>query len=140
MQTSHADAVREGFFSKLGLVADYAVTYASAPAVKHLLAFGLLASLAATGCAASSAADDDGGPIDQDAGIKADVKSSTDSGGKQDTGTTEQCVPTCTSDQDCENSCPQVPNGVNCCDTSTGICYAYASNVCPAPVLDAGYD
>ncbi len=139
MQTSHDDAARERIFSKLGLAATYAVTYGSSPAVKHtLLAFALLASLAATGCAASGVADDDGGPSDFDSGIKADVK--TDGAKQQETGTTQECVPSCSSDTDCENSCPAVPNGVNCCDTSTGICYAYASSVCPAPVQDAGFD
>jgi len=139
MQTSHDDAARERFFSKLGLARRYAVTYRASPSVKHLLlSVALLASLAATGCAASSAADDDGGPIDEDAGLK-DAKGS-DGNTNKDSSNNEQCVPTCTSDQDCENSCPAVPNGVNCCDTSTGICYAFASSTCPAPVTDAGFD
>ena len=110
--------------------------------MKHLiLSVALLASLAATGCAASAETDDDGGPTNEDAGLKADANKGNDSGNtQQDSGSQGQCVPTCTSDQDCENSCPLVPNGVNCCDTSTGICYAFASTTCPAPVQDAGFD
>ncbi|HEY1960747.1 MAG TPA: hypothetical protein VGH28_34280 [Polyangiaceae bacterium] len=107
--------------------------------MKHiLLSVALLASLAATGCAASAETDDDGGPTNEDAGFKADAKS--DGANQQDGNDNNQCVPSCTSDQDCESSCPSVPNGVNCCDTSTGICYAFASSVCPAPVTDAGFD
>ena len=89
------------------------------------------------GCAASGEEDLDGG-----FGLDGAVK--TDSGGadsgKKDGGSTTSCVPTCSTDQDCQNSCPAVPNGINCCDTSTGICYAYASQVCPAPIPDAGFD
>ncbi len=99
-----------------------------------LLACALV--LAATGCATSSGTDLDGG--DLDAAVKADAPK-TDSGTK-DSGSQQQCVSQCTSDTDCESSCPNVPNGVNCCDTSTGICYAYSANACPAPVQDAGFD
>lgn len=140
MQTSHDDAARERFFSKLGLARSYAVTYRASPSVKKhlLLSVALFASLAATGCAASSAADDDGGPIDEDAGLK-DAKGS-DGNTNKDTGPSQCETIQCTSDQDCENACPPVQNGSNCCDTSTGICYAYNSTVCPAPVQDAGFD
>lgn len=139
MEDSHDDASRERFFSQLGLVRHYAVTYAAAPAVKYtLLALGLLASLAATGCAASGAADDDGGLFDPDSGLKPDG-AKTDGGNKDSGNNNGQCPSSCASDFDCQNSCPDVPNGINCCDTSTGICYAYASTMCPAPV-DAGFD
>ena len=80
----------------------------------------------------------DGG--EGDAAVKTDSSPKTDSGNKQDSGPTQQCVSQCTTDDDCANSCPQVPNGVNCCDTSTGICYAYSSQQCPVPVQDAGFD
>ena len=89
--------------------------------------------LALTNCASSGEADLDGG---EDGAVKVDAKVDT---GKPD-APKEQCVPTCTSDDDCSGSCPAVPNGVNCCDTSTGICYAYSASVCPAPVADAGFD
>lgn len=93
--------------------------------------------LAATGCASSGETDLDGGELD--GAVKTDAAKS-DTGTAKDTGSQQQCVSQCTSDTDCENSCPNVPNGVNCCDTSTGICYAYSSTVCPAPVQDAGFD
>ncbi len=101
-----------------------------------LLSCALL--LAATGCASSGETDLDGG-IELDAQVKTDAPKS-DSGGNKDSGSQQQCVQQCTSDQDCESSCPLVPNGVNCCDTSTGICYAYSGSACPAPVADAGFD
>ena len=130
----------ERIFSKLGLARRYAVTYRASPSVKHLLlSVALLASLAATGCAASSAADDDGGPTNEDAGLK-DAKGS-DGNTNQDTGPSQCETIQCTSDQDCQNVCPPVTNGgANCCDTTTGICYAFASSTCPAPVADAGFD
>jgi hypothetical protein len=99
-----------------------------------LLSCALL--LALTNCASSGEADLDGG--ETDAAIKTDA-AKVDSG-KQDSSQGQQCVSQCATDDDCANSCPQVPNGVNCCDTSTGICYAYSSTVCPAPVGDAGFD
>ena len=95
--------------------------------------------LALTNCASSGEADLDGGET-TDAAVKTDSASKTDSGNKQDSGQQQQCVSQCATDDDCANSCPQVPNGVNCCDTSTGICYAFNSSTCPAPVQDAGFD
>ena len=88
--------------------------------------------LALTNCANSSGEGDDGGADV----VKVDAKADA---GKPD-APTEQCIPQCTSDDDCSGSCPAVPNGVNCCDTSTGICYAYSASSCPAPVADAGFD
>ena len=93
--------------------------------------------LALTNCASTGEGDDDGGNT-LDAAVKTDA-AKPDSGNKQDSGG-QQCVSQCTSDDDCANSCPQVPNGVNCCDTSTGICYAYSSSSCPVSVQDAGFD
>ena len=101
-----------------------------------LLASVLL--LAATGCANSSDVDLDGGE-ELDAAQKTDA-AKTDSGSNQDSGSQSQCVTSCASDTDCQNSCPLVPNGVNCCDLSTGICYAWNDTSCPAPVEDAGFD
>ncbi len=99
-----------------------------------LLSCALL--LAATGCASSGETDLDGG--DLDAQVKTDAPKAD--AGNKDTGSQQQCVQQCTSDQDCQNSCPLVPNGTNCCDTSTGICYAYAGTSCPVSVQDAGFD
>jgi hypothetical protein len=92
--------------------------------------------LALTNCASSGDADLDGGDVD--AAIKTDA-AKTDAANKPDTGG-PQCIAQCTSDDDCSGSCPEVPNGVSCCDISTGICYSYNDAVCPAPVQDAGFD
>lgn len=135
------DATHERSFRETRLVHRYSVTYAPASAVKHtLLSCTVLALsiVALTGCAASAEGDDDSGLLD--AAIKVDSAPAKDAAPKKDSGPPAQCVNTCASDQDCENSCPAVPNGVNCCDTSTGICYAYSSTICPEPVLDAGLD
>jgi hypothetical protein len=106
-----------------------------------LLTCILLSTSALWGCAASAAEPDDGG-LSGDSG-KHDSGSDSgknDSGTNQDSGNQGgQCVPSCTSDLDCQNSCPNVPNGINCCDTATGICYANAASSCPVPV-DAGFD
>ena len=50
------------------------------------------------------------------------------------------CVATCTSDSQCQTSCPANPLGANCCDTIAGVCYAAMVAVCPAsmPGDDAG--
>ncbi len=128
--------IMAAFFSNPRLVCRKAVTYAALSPVKQLLlACAGLSFIALTGCATSAGTDDDGG-LEVDAALKdAPVK---------DTGKKDQaapvCIPTCTSDDDCSGSCPDVPGGVNCCDTSTGICYAYASSTCPAPPEDAGTD
>jgi hypothetical protein len=40
----------------------------------------------------------------------------------------------CTSNLDCQLTCPAVQGGgTNCCETSAGICYATASTTCPVP-------
>ena len=97
-----------------------------------LLASALL--LAATGCATSSEIDLDGGDLD---GSKLDAPKGDSSSNKD--SSTQECVSSCSADLDCQNSCPEVPNGVNCCDLSTGICYAYAATSCPV-IDDAGFD
>lgn len=50
----------------------------------------------------------------------------------------KQCVAKCTSDMDCQNSCPAAPAGVNCCDLSTGACYANSNSTCPKTQDDGG--
>jgi len=59
--------------------------------------------------------------------------------GDASTGTpAKQCVAKCTSDLECENSCPAAPAGVNCCDVSTGACYANSNSSCPKTSDDGG--
>ncbi len=88
-------------------------------------------------CASSGDADLDGG--DLDAAPKADAPKARRRQAR--TLGRSSSATQCTSDQDRENSCPLVPNGVNCCDTSTGICYANAGDdVSRAGTQDAGFD
>jgi hypothetical protein len=102
-----------------------------------LLTCSLLCVSALWGCATSTAIDFDGG---LDGATLKDSGNKTDSGNNNnDSGQQGQCPSSCFSDMDCQNSCPAVPNGINCCDTATGICYANASSTCPVPV-DAGFD
>ena len=129
------------FFREVRLERRYAITYGSAPAVKTLfLSLGALAVFSLSGCAASASSDDDGGPIDDYDAATYDAAKKADSGSNTDTGSQSQCVTSCTQDLDCQNSCPLVPSGINCCDTATGVCYAYSSTTCPVPVTDAGFD
>lgn len=128
----------QDFFWQVRLVRRYSVTYGSAPTVKMLfLSWAALSLFSLSGCAASAAADDDGGELLDGATYDAGKHD----GNTQDTGSQGQCVTNCTSDLDCQNSCPAVTNmGVNCCDVATGFCYAYAQSSCPAPVADASLD
>jgi hypothetical protein len=48
------------------------------------------------------------------------------------------CVPKCTADSDCQNSCPVAQTGINCCDAATGFCYVDPKSICPAPQPDGG--
>jgi hypothetical protein len=127
------DAERDRFLCDVRLVRGGPFPYGAAPTVKTLLACSAVDLLALNGCAASSEADDEG----TDAAVVPDV-------GVKDTATKKdsepECVQNCTMDTDCQNSCPVVPNGENCCDTSTGVCYAYSQTTCPTPVMDAGFD
>ncbi len=105
--------------------------------MKHILLACGLSLLALNGCAASSAIDDGG--VDEDGGILPDGAGNKDAGNKE-TGPNACVALQCTSDVDCQNTCPPVQNGVECCDTATSQCYAYAQTSCPAPVPEAGTD
>ena len=50
-----------------------------------------------------------------------------------------QCVRKCAVDLDCQNSCPAVPGGLNCCDSATNVCYSTQMNVCPIGPIDLGH-
>jgi hypothetical protein len=128
----------QGFFVSCGLVRGYSVTYGSAPAVKTLLlsSCALFALLSVTGCAASASSDDDGGDL-VDAQTYDAPKAD---GGNKDAYTNTCDTIVCTQDTDCQSACPTVSNGIECCDTATGSCYAYAQMMCPAPVPDASFD
>jgi hypothetical protein len=42
-----------------------------------------------------------------------------------------QCMPNCTSDQDCQSTCPAVAGALNCCDTTSGVCFTSSESACP---------
>src|SRR5690242_8833923 len=51
----------------------------------------------------------------------------------------KKCAPACKTDSDCQNSCPAVPGGVQCCDTKSGACFGSKTSACPVETTpDAG--
>lgn len=101
----------------------------------------LVAACADSGDSTLGAGGDDGGGS-LDSGNKFDSGGGHDSGnlvgdsGGQDSGGQDSgggCVSNCTSDTNCQNSCPAVPNGgTNCCDTGSGVCFATSQSTCPS--------
>lgn len=64
-----------------------------------------------------------------------------DAGSTQTTSTPPpaQCVSSCTQDTECQNSCPTITNGIQCCDKATSACYASATSACPTTdAVDSG--
>jgi hypothetical protein len=53
----------------------------------------------------------------------------------RDTG--GHCPSSCTSDLQCQSSCPASPGGTNCCDRLSGVCYV-STTMCPAAMPDSG--
>jgi hypothetical protein len=46
----------------------------------------------------------------------------------------KECTPTCSKDEDCQNTCKAAPSGAqNCCDKKAGKCYVNTTAVCPKP-------
>ena len=43
------------------------------------------------------------------------------------------CVSSCTTDLQCQSTCPPVPGGVQCCDPKAGVCYGSRTTTCPRP-------
>jgi hypothetical protein len=114
-----------------------------ATSVIYGLALVSLAVLAApSGCGGSNTgynAFADSGPINAFDATQNTSSGNTSSGGSSSNGGgddgSQQCMSGCTSDQDCQNSCPAAPNGgVNCCDVPSGMCFPMSS----CPVADAG--
>ena len=84
---------------------------------------------------AGSGTDDSGGGTPDDSGTTPYDSGTT----SNDTGTgTGQCVAHCTTDNDCQSSCPGVDGGVSCCDTASSVCFNSATAACPAPAVDGG--
>jgi hypothetical protein len=45
------------------------------------------------------------------------------------------CVQTCTTDDQCANSCaPPTNRGSSCCDSATTTCFTASTSTCPAPL------
>jgi hypothetical protein len=64
-----------------------------------------------------------------------------DGGLDPDGGTPRRCVPTCTTDADCQSSCPAnpTPSLPVCCDRGTGTCFNSSVAMCPPPAtIDGG--
>ena len=103
-------------------------------------------AFAAYGCSASAPAAGDGSGTDQDASTTADTGGGGSSSGSvnpgNDAGTgggkdAASCAQQCQTDQDCQNWCAPVNNGVNCCD-STHVCFQWSGTSCPAQTPDSG--
>lgn len=69
--------------------------------------------------------------------------STSSGGGTSSSGATSAEAGTCgscTSDSDCQSTCPPVQGGgSNCCDVGSDVCYATTQSVCPSP-SEAGVD
>ncbi len=51
------------------------------------------------------------------------------------------CIAHCTSDLECQSTCPNAPgHGVNCCDFPSGVCFLASPGMCPMFVNDASLD
>ncbi len=107
--------------------------------------FGLLTACASTGDATIDDGDA-GGVGAHDSAVAADVGSVYDSntghdGASNTDGGGGVCMANCTSDTECQNTCPMAPNnGTNCCDVGSGVCFASSSSTCPVNGNDAGMD
>jgi hypothetical protein len=44
-----------------------------------------------------------------------------------------QCVSSCSTHSQCQDSCPAPSSGTSCCDTSTNTCFTSQAAQCPAP-------
>ncbi len=51
-------------------------------------------------------------------------------------GPAPMCVATCTTHEQCQNSCPAPAFGTSCCDTMTNACFTAQASACPAPPQD----
>jgi hypothetical protein len=130
----------------------------------HLLPSRLIWLVPVTLFAACGQGESTGAVFPNDAGVTSDGTSNTSSnggsyGGSEDSGYTSSggqdasqgtssgatgdsggtCVSSCTTDLDCQNSCPPVAGGgTSCCDVGGAFCYTTAETTCEA--LDAGSD
>jgi len=110
-----------------------------------ILILGLVSACASTGDA-TTVETDGGVGGGGDANVAADT-GTHDSGtanhdsATADTGGGMVCMANCTSDSECQSSCPPAPNnGVNCCDIGSGVCFASSQSTCPMSGADSGMD
>jgi len=105
-----------------------------------LFFFGVLAACG------GAVAEDANVPSDGGLGgdVAADVGPSHDSSADSahDSGDAGRvCIAHCTSDYECQSTCPMPPGmGINCCDIPSGVCFAATMGMCPIVVHDAGMD
>jgi hypothetical protein len=50
---------------------------------------------------------------------------------------TKACAPSCATDADCQNSCPALAGGVQCCDTKAKTCFGSKTAACPTTTTPA---
>ena len=91
-------------------------------------AFAVTAILVATACANSADV-----PPTQDTAL-TEPPASTVPPASTTPPVAKKCVPSCKLDSDCQNSCPALAGGVQCCDTKSGACFGSKTAACPAPV------
>ena len=86
-------------------------------------AFAVTAILVATACAESADVSEETAPTEPAPATPAF---------KPVTAPEKVCPKSCTTDADCQNDCPVVAGGVNCCD-AVGECFKSQTAVCPVP-------
>jgi hypothetical protein len=87
----------------------------------------------------SAFASDGGGTLNAN---DATMGGGSGSGGGSSSGSSgddsSTCISGCTADEQCQNSCPQDPNGgSNCCDVTSGTCMLMVG-ACPGPTDGGG--
>jgi hypothetical protein len=101
-----------------------------------------------SGISSSSGGGKDGSAGEHDSGTGSSSGSTSSSGGSSSGGSSSGGTSSsgggscgaCTTDSECQSSCPPVQGGgTNCCDVGSGVCYATTQNTCPVP-SDGGAD
>jgi hypothetical protein len=70
--------------------------------------------------------------VELDAGSSGGTAYDATLGAQGDDGaSTGSCAVVCRSHADCQNSCPAVAGGVNCCDVASGVCFGAQVGTCP---------
>ncbi|HSO34203.1 MAG TPA: hypothetical protein VLT33_16825 [Labilithrix sp.] len=91
-------------------------------------AFAVTAILVATACANSADV-----PAEEAAPTDPAPTSTVPPAAKPTPPVEKKCAPSCKTDSDCQNSCPALPGGIQCCDTKAGACFGSKTSACPAP-------